>query len=61
MTRSQLRKRIVGFVHGQDSHGGWIVPWKHDLYCTWCDRLVEFIDKLLESYNSAEGVVYPKK
>ena len=61
MTHAELRKKIIDFVHGRDSHGGWLVPWKHDLHCTWCDLLVGFIDKLLESYDTFDGKVYPKK
>ena len=61
MTRSQLREKIAGFNHGMDSHGNLLTPWRHEKDCVMCDRLTEFIDKILEDYNEAVGVVYPKE
>ncbi len=60
VTRSELLKKVIGFAHGKNSHGNWLLPYKHDEHCGWCDKLVDFIWKILDDYNEAEGVWYPK-
>ena len=60
MTHTELRKKVAELVHGRDSHGNLLTPWRHGLYCVMCARLTDFIEKILEDYNEAEGVWYPK-
>ena len=52
MTHLQLCKKIIGFVHGQDSHGDLLVPYQHDNCCPWCDRLTEFVEGLFLESNT---------
>ena len=60
MTHAELHGQVAKFVHGADSHGDLLVPYQHDNCCPWCKRLTAFIEKILEDYNPAEGVWYPK-
>ena len=54
MTHLQLRKKIIGFVHGQDSHGDYLVPYQHDNCCPWCNRLTDFIERILQEAQLGE-------
>ncbi|KKL20874.1 hypothetical protein LCGC14_2451070, partial [marine sediment metagenome] len=60
MTHEELRGKIAGFVHGVDSHGNILMTWRHEKDCVICDRMITFVEKILEDYNEAEGVWYPK-
>ena len=60
MTHKELAKEVVKFVHGMDSRGNLLRPWGHEKDCIMCERLTDFIEKILEDYNEAEGVWYPK-
>ena len=52
MTHEELRGKIAGFVHGVDSHGSLLLPWRHELDCATCERLINFIMGLLHEANS---------
>ena len=52
MTHKELHEKVAKFVHGQDSHGDYLVPYQHDNCCTWCDRLTEFIERLFLESNT---------
>ena len=43
MTHTELHGQVTKFVHGVDSHGELLIPYRHDWYCTWCDKLTDFI------------------
>lgn len=43
MTHAELHGQVAKFVHGVDSHGELLIPYRHDWYCTWCDKLTDFI------------------
>ena len=60
MTHKELADKVSKFVHGVDSHGNWLMTWKHDRGCELCDRILDFVEKILQDYNKVEGVVYPK-
>ena len=61
MTREELHEKVAKFVHGVNSDGTWHMPWEHDNGCEWCDGLIDFIGKILQDYNKAEDVFYPKE
>ena len=60
MTHKQLTTKVAKFIHGMNSHGNLLRPWNHEKDCGHCERLTDFIEKILEDYNEAEGVWYPK-
>ena len=43
MTRAELHEKVTKFVHGVDSHGELLIPYRQDWWCTWCDKLTDFI------------------
>ena len=61
MTHKELLDKVAKFVHGVNSRGTVLMPWKHEEGCGMCDGILEIIKKVLEDYNEAVGVVYPKK
>ena len=60
MTHEKLLETVAKFVHGVNSTGRVLMPWTHEKGCGMCDGILEIVEKVLEDYNQAEGVVYPK-
>ena len=54
MKREELHSQVTKFVPGVNSHGELLVPYRHDWYCTRCDKLTDFIGKILQDYNKDE-------
>ena len=52
MTREELSDKVSKFVHGVDSHGNWLISWKHDRGCEMCDRILDFVGGILNETNS---------
>ena len=53
MTHEKLLKTVAKFVHGVDSHGNWLITWKHDKGCEMCDRITEFVEGLLNEHDKS--------
>ena len=48
MTHEELYEKVAKFVHGMDSHGNLLRLWNHEKDCATCERLTDFIEKILE-------------
>ena len=59
MKREELKGKVAKFAHGVDSHGKPLIPWRHEKGCIICNQLINFVEKILQDYNKAEGVFYP--
>ena len=46
MTEPEIKVKVMGFAHGVQSDGTWLLPWRHDEGCVWCDKLTRFIETL---------------
>ena len=51
MTHAELSDKVSKFVHGVDSHGNWLITWKHDKGCEICDRILDFVEGILNETN----------
>ena len=52
MTHAELSDKVSKFVHGVDSHGNWLITWKHDKGCEICDRILGFVKGILNETHS---------
>lgn len=49
MTSARIKDKVIGFIHGKDGKGDWILPWQHmGATCGPCDELTEFIKGLFK-------------
>ncbi len=48
MKREELLKTVAKFVHGVNSRGGVLMPWKHEKGCGMCDGILEIVEAVLK-------------
>lgn len=53
MTTAELKEKVIGFIHGKDGKGDWILPWQHmGATCLPCEELTAFVKGLLDETNN---------
>ena len=48
MNHSEIKEKVIGYVHTKDAKSNWILPWGHKADCWICDQLSEFIEGLFK-------------